>query len=81
MPFESEYKLESVTATPVTADKINTTFRSSTIGEFSFFFFCLCVLEMLGPWGIRFLALGSARNNRDILLLSEFGIRKPPLST
>jgi hypothetical protein len=34
MPFESEYKLEDVAATPVPADKIDATFRSSTIGQF-----------------------------------------------
>jgi hypothetical protein len=34
MPFESEYKLEDVAATRVPADKIDATFRSSTIGQF-----------------------------------------------
>ena len=34
MSLESEYKLEDVSATGVAADKIDATFRSSTIGEF-----------------------------------------------
>lgn len=34
MSFESEYKLESVAATRVDADKIDATFKSSTIGKF-----------------------------------------------
>lgn len=33
MPFESEYKIEDVPATPVASDKIDGTFRSSSIGE------------------------------------------------
>jgi hypothetical protein len=33
MAFESEYKLEDVAATPVASDKIDETFRSSSIGE------------------------------------------------
>ena len=33
MSFESEYKLDNV-AVPVAADKIDATFRSSTIGQF-----------------------------------------------
>ena len=32
--FETEYKLENVAATRVPADKIDGTFRSSSIGEF-----------------------------------------------
>jgi hypothetical protein len=42
MSFESEYKVDHVRATRVAADKIDATFRSSTIGEFkpclSFYF-------------------------------------------
>ena len=35
MSFESEYKLDNVAeVTPVAADKIDATFRSSTIGQF-----------------------------------------------
>jgi hypothetical protein len=34
MSFESEYKVHDVSATRVAADKIDATFRSSTIGEF-----------------------------------------------
>jgi len=34
MSAESEYKLENVAATSVAADKIDATFRSSTIGEY-----------------------------------------------
>jgi hypothetical protein len=38
MSFESEYKLDNVAATPVPADEIDATFRSSTIGQYTFFF-------------------------------------------
>ena len=34
MAFESDYKLQSVAATRIAADKIDETFKSSTIGEF-----------------------------------------------
>jgi hypothetical protein len=33
MTFESDYNLDNVAATPVAADKIDETFRSSSIGE------------------------------------------------
>lgn len=33
MAFESEYKLEDVAATRIASEKIDETFRSSTIGE------------------------------------------------
>lgn len=33
MAFESEYKLEDVAVTRISSDKIDETFRSSTIGE------------------------------------------------
>jgi hypothetical protein len=46
MSFESEYKLEDVSATRVAADKLDATFRSSTIGEFK-------------PW-LSFFILGRA---------------------
>lgn len=43
MAFESEYKTDDVAATPVAADKIDGTFRSSTIGEYKLcFVFTLC---------------------------------------
>jgi hypothetical protein len=48
MSFESEYKLEKVAATPVAADKIDATFRSSTIGESSFLFRAFVSQEMRG---------------------------------
>jgi hypothetical protein len=38
MFFEPEYKLDNVAAVPVPADEIDTTFRSSTIGQFTFLF-------------------------------------------
>jgi hypothetical protein len=45
MSFESEYKLDDVAATPVAADKIDATFRSSTIGQFYSFVTPLYVSE------------------------------------
>jgi hypothetical protein len=48
MPVESEYTLENVAATPLTADKINVTFRSSTIGEFGCFFVPLYLKQCEG---------------------------------
>jgi hypothetical protein len=36
MLFETEYKLENVAAARVAADKIDDTFRSSTIGEYEY---------------------------------------------
>ena len=35
MAFGSEYTLENVEATPIAADKIDATFRASTIGEYN----------------------------------------------
>lgn len=43
MTFESDYKTENVAATPVAADKIDGTFRSSTIGEYKVF---VCVAHV-----------------------------------
>jgi hypothetical protein len=37
MSAESKYKLENVAATSIAADKIDATFRSSTIGEYKAF--------------------------------------------
>jgi hypothetical protein len=45
MSFESEYKLDNVAATPVAADKIEATFRSSTIGQFYSFVAPLCLSQ------------------------------------
>jgi hypothetical protein len=45
MSFESEYKLDNVAATPVAADKIDATFRSSTIGQLYSFVTPLYVSE------------------------------------
>ncbi len=39
MTFETEYKTDNVAVEPVAADKIDGTFRSSTIGEYNAFFY------------------------------------------
>lgn len=36
MSSETEYKLENVAVTVIESDKIDATFRSSTIGEYNF---------------------------------------------
>jgi hypothetical protein len=48
MSAESEYKLENVAAKSVAADKIDATFRSSTIGEYKAFAFRFSVSHARG---------------------------------
>jgi len=63
MSFESEYKLEDVPATRVAVDKIDETFRSSTIGEWVFFF-RLCVSDNAGNRDIALSVLASRPQHR-----------------
>jgi hypothetical protein len=53
MVFESEYNLEDVPATPVASDKIDGTFRSSTIGEFYSRYLRWPTARKCWIWGLR----------------------------
>jgi hypothetical protein len=66
MPFESEYKLEDVAATPVPADKIDATFRSSTIGQFHLLL--LLFLRQCGDFETFIFVLPVEGHGRDIVL-------------
>lgn len=66
MPFESEYKLEDVAATPVPADKIDATFRSSTIGQFHLLL--LLFLRQYGGFETFIFVLPVEGHGRDIVL-------------
>lgn len=48
MTLETEYKLEHVPATPVAADAIDRTFRSTTIGEFRVFSLDVEIVHCVG---------------------------------
>jgi hypothetical protein len=80
MPFESEYKLEDVAATPVPADKIDATFRSSTIGQFHLLL--LLFLRQCGDFETFIFVLPVEGHGRDIVASlcsqTEFGTFQTP---
>ena len=60
MTFETEYKTDNVAVEPVAADKIDGTFRSSTIGEYNDFF-CFVLLHRKAFEALRHCFLGLRR--------------------
>ncbi len=79
MPFESEYKLENVAATPVPADKIDATFRSSTIGQFHLLL--LLFLRQCGDFETFIFVLPVEGHGRDIVLHCAPRPSSEPLKT
>lgn len=80
MSFESEYKLEKVAATPVAADEIDATFRSSTIGQL-ILMVARVSLRQCGGQDSWLSVLGSEARSRDSgLLVPPEPVEPPPSS-